>query len=133
MLVVALDVVGQPQAHVAADLACQHDRILAVGEAGEVRMGALLEALVHLMVGFQHRVAGLLHQALLEGVVGNRVVDQRLDDVLDLPDRLDGDRLIDLLQIVEDAFVLVIDDVDAGFKVCCPGDRERHFSSPLVA
>ncbi|MNZ62978.1 hypothetical protein D3C78_811150 [compost metagenome] len=95
-------------------------------------MGALLEAFVHLMVGLQHRVAGFFHQAFFEGVVGDRIVDQRLDDVLDLLDGFAGDGLIDLLQILEDALVLFIDDVDAGFVVGSPADGERHGSSPLI-
>ncbi|MNT99524.1 hypothetical protein D3C72_2423920 [compost metagenome] len=63
--------------------------------------------------------------------MGDRIVDQRLDDVLDLLDGFAGDGLIDLLQILEDALVLLIDDVDAGFKVGSPADRNCHGSSSL--
>ncbi|MNN63506.1 hypothetical protein D3C81_1788900 [compost metagenome] len=51
--------------------------------------------------------------------------------MLDLLDGFAGDGLIDLLQVLEYALVLLIDDVDAGFKVGSPADRNCHGSSSL--
>ncbi|MOA28121.1 hypothetical protein D3C78_1490460 [compost metagenome] len=60
------------------------------------------------------------------------VIDQRLDDVLDFIRIVRLDSVIDFFQIFEDALVLLVDDVNAGFEFSSPSDDKAHGSIPLV-
>lgn len=66
-------------------------------------VGPLLEGLMDLPVGIEHRVAGLLHQRLLEGIVGDRVVHLSVQHHLEVLDVPAQDAPLDLLQGVESA------------------------------
>ncbi|MNY69005.1 hypothetical protein D3C86_2068650 [compost metagenome] len=70
-----------------------------------------------LVMGVQHRVAGLFHQAFFEGVVRDGVVQQGLDHILDFGSRLSLDGMVDFGQVFENPLVLLVDDIDAGLEL----------------
>lgn len=75
------------------------------------------------------RVAGVLHQGFLEGEVRQRVVHQLLDH---LGDRRVFLALLGVVQVIDhldDAFVLIVDDLNTGIQVILP-DQMRHDDFP---
>lgn len=117
VLVLLEDVIDQPPRQQGVELGCD---IFAFVEALVQTGDAVDEGIVHPLVGVEEFVACIAHHDFLEAEVGERVVHDVVDDLLEHVAVLPELCLVELVEVVDDATMLIVDLCNAQVQLGGP-------------